>query len=284
MHARHSARWLAMAGAALLCLLPCAGAAPPQRVMSLNLCADQLLLALLPPQRIASLTWLSRSEGDPQWLPLARQLPANHGTAEEVLAALPDLVIAGAYTTSATRRLLARTQTPLLLLQPVQDWDGIRAVTREVAAAVGAVARGEQLLAEMDATLAALAATRPADPVRVIGWSGGTDVPGRDTLFDAILTAAGGVNIGASVSGRSGFDLEQMLALRPEVLMRGAAYAATPTLRNDAAQHRVVRRLYGGAQLRYPEALYGCGVPQSAQAAVQLRMQWLALRARPLAP
>ena len=281
---RLSTGWLALAGAGLLSLLPCAWAAPPQRVMSLNLCADQLLLALLPPQRIASLTWLSRSEGDPDLLSLARRVPANHGTAEEVLAARPDLVIAGAYTTSATRRLLAGAQTPLLLLQPVQDWDGIRAVTREVAAAVGEVARGEQLLAEMDATLAALAAVRPADPVRVIGWSGGTDVPGRDTLFDAILTAAGGVNIGAQVSGRSSFDLEQLLAMRPEVLMRGAAYAATPALRNEAAQHRVVRQRYAGAQLRYPEALYGCGVPQSAQAGVQLRTQLLAVRARQRSP
>ncbi len=260
--------------------------AVPQRVMSLNLCADQLLLALLPPQRIASLTWLSSTEGDPQWLSVVRQLPSNHGSAEEVLAAHPDLVIAGAFTTLATQQLLRRTATPVLRLQPVQDWEGIRQVTREVAAAVGEVARGEQLLAQMDATLAQLQATRPAQPLRVIGWSGGTDVPGRDTLFDAILTAAGAVNVGAAAQGHSDFDLEQLLLLRPEVLMRGAAYASTPSVRNQVAAHRVVRQLYNGAQLTYPEAVYGCGVPRAAQLALQLRDQLLKLRAaqQPVAP
>ena len=251
----------------------------PQRVMSLNLCADQLLLALLPPQRIASLTWLSASEGDPYWLPVVRQLPRNHGSAEEVLAARPDLVIVGAYTTAAARQLLARTATPVLVLQPAQDWQGIREVTRQVAAAVGAVPRGEQLLVEMEATLAQLAATRPIDPLRVTGWSGGNDVPGRDTLFDAILTAAGAVNVGAAAAGRSDFDLEQLLLLRPQVLLRGAAYASTPSMRNEVAAHRVVRRLYAGAQLTYPEAVYGCGVPRAAQLAAQLRQQLQSVRA-----
>ena len=253
----------------------------PQRVMSLNLCADQLLLALLPEQRIASLSWLSQTEGDPYWLPTAQRLPANHGTAEEVLATHPDLVIAGAYTTSATRRLLARAGTPLLVLQPAQDWAGIRAVTRQVAAAVGERARGEQLLAQMDETLLQL--QRQASPalLRVIAWSGsGTDVPGHDTLFDAILTAAGAVNVGAAVAGRADFDLERLLQLRPEVLMRGAAYAATPSVRGEAVNHPVLRKLYAGAQLTYPEAVYGCGVPRAAQMALQLRQQLAAVRTR----
>jgi iron complex transport system substrate-binding protein len=252
----------------------------PRRVLSLNLCADQLLLVLLPPERIASLTWLSRSEGDPDLAPLARRLPANHGSAEEVLAANPDLVIAGDFTTAATRRLLARTATPLVQLAAVTDWAGIRAVTRQVAAAVGEIARGEALLAEMDATLAQLERTRPARPVRVIGWGGGgSDVPGRDTLFDQILTAAGGQNVGAALAGRASVDIEQLLMAHPEVLLRGAAYAAMPALRNQAAEHPLIRRLYPQAQLTYPEALYGCGVPKAAQAALQLRARLLAVRA-----
>ncbi len=273
---------LIAAAACLLLALPGGAGAqePPRRILSLNLCADQLLLALLPPERIVSLTWLSRSEGDPDLVPLARRIAANHGTAEEVLAAQPDLVIAGTYTTSATRRLLARTATPLLELPAVQDWAGIRRVTRQVARAVGAEARGAALLSQMDATLAALARTRPADPVRVISWGGGgSDVPGRDTLFDQILTAAGGENLGAPLAGRASVDLEQLLQARPEVLMRGSAYAAMPAVRNQAAAHRLIQRLYPQAQLTYPEALYGCGVPKAAQAALALRAQLLAARA-----
>lgn len=250
-------------------LLAAAGARAQgaQRIVSLNLCTDQLLMALVPPERIASLTWLSRSEGDPALLALAQRLPANHGGAEEVLALRPDLVIAGRFTTGTTRALLRKVGVPLLEVDSANDWAGVRRITRQVAAAVGEVARGEALLQEMDALLAQLARRRPAVPLRAIGWSGaGDDVPGRDTMFNTILEAAGAFNLAAQGAAGS-FDLEQVLHARPQVLLRGAAYGSKPALRSEAAHHRVLRALPGLAALEYPEAVYGCGVPRAAQLA-----------------
>lgn len=254
---------------------------PPQRVVSLNLCTDQLLMALLPPSRIASITWLSRSEGDPSLLPLAQRLPVNHGRAEEVLAARPDLVLAGAFTTTLTRQLLERSGQRVVVVQPVHDWDGIRAQTRELAQLLGEPARGEQLLAAMDRDLARLAARRPVQAWRVLGWSGnGMDIPGRDSLFDTLVRSAGADNVGAAVAGQVAFDLERLLQLQPQVLMHGAAYAGLPAWRNEALRHRALRARFAGAQLAYPEALYSCGVPASARAALQLQDQLLAWQER----
>jgi iron complex transport system substrate-binding protein len=246
-------------------------AAPPQRVVSLNLCTDQLLMALLPPPRIASITWLSRTEGDPALLDLARQLPINHGSPEEVLAARPDLVLAGKYTTASTRALLRRAGIAVLEVDPVSDWEGIRRVTLQVGAALGAQARALQLLAAMDADLAQLAQRRSVRPVRVIGWGGGgEDVPGRDTLFNTILETAGGINLAAQDNGPRSFDLEQVLLADPQVVMRGAAYSGKPALRNSVATHRVLRQRLGAHLITYPEAVYGCGVPRASQLALEL--------------
>jgi iron complex transport system substrate-binding protein len=259
-------------------LVPCAlmlwimdvWAQSPQRIVSLNLCTDQLLMDLVAPARIASITWLSRSEGDPRLLPMARQLSVNHGSAEEVLALRPDLVIAGRFTTGTTRALLRKVGVPLLEVDSASDWVGVRRITREVAAAVGEAARGEELLQQMDATLAQLARRRPATPLRAIGWSGaGDDVPGRDTMFNTILETAGAINLGAR-AGAGSFDLEQVLHAAPQVLLRGAAYAGKPALRNEAARHPVLRALSGVATVQYPEAVYGCAVPSAAQLAVGL--------------
>jgi iron complex transport system substrate-binding protein len=248
-----------------------AAAAPPQRVLSLNLCTDQLLMALLPPQRIASITWLSRTEGDPALLQLARQLPINHGSPEEVLAAHPDLVLAGKYTTANTRALLHRVGIPVLEVDAVSDWEGVRRVTLQVAAALGAEGRAHELLQAMDADLAQLVRERPAQPVRVIGWGGsGEDVPGRDTLFNTILETAGGMNLAALDSGPRSFDIEQVLLADPQVVMRGAAYSGKPALRNSVATHRVLRERLGAHMITYPEAVYGCGVPRAAQLAREL--------------
>jgi iron complex transport system substrate-binding protein len=261
----------------LLCLIASiatatARAAPaPQRVLSLNLCTDQLLMALLPPQRIASITWLSRTEGDPALLDIARQLPVNHGSPEEVLAARPDLVLAGKYTTANTRALLQRAGIPVLEVDPVTDWEGIRRVTLQVAAALGAQPRAHELLAAMDADLAQLAHERPVQPVRVIGWGGGgEDVPGRDTLFNTILETAGGLNLAAQDNGPRSFDIEQVLLADPQVVMRGAAYSGKPALRNSVATHRVLRERLGAHMITYPEAVYGCGVPRASQLAREL--------------
>jgi iron complex transport system substrate-binding protein len=255
-------------------------AAPPRRVLSLNVCTDQLLLLLLPPARIAALTWLSRTEGDPELLAIARTLPINHGSAEEVLAIRPDLVVAGRFTTGTTRALLQRAGIAMIEVDPVSDWEGIRRITRELAARLGEVERGEQLLAAMDADLAALEHERPYPPVRVMGWGGASeDVPVGDTLFNTILEAAGGVNVAATPS-RRGYDVEQVLRLAPEVLMRGAAYTDRPALRDVAALHPALRPRYAGRLLAYPEGVYGCGTPSAARWARELASSLRALRVR----
>lgn len=254
-------------------------AGPPLRVMSLNVCNDQLLMLLLPPERITSVTWLSRVEGDPDLLAIAQRLPVNHGSAEEVLAARPDLVVAGRFTTGTTRRLLRRAGIPMMEIDPVMDWEGIRRVTREVAHRVGAVERGEELIAAMDADLAALATERPAVPVRVMGWGGASeDVPAADTLFNTLLEAAGGVNVASSVQPR-GYDVEQVLRMAPEVLMRGSAYTGRPALRDAAALHPALRQRYAGRILTYPEGVYGCGSPPASRWARRLAQALREVRA-----
>ncbi|RLA20277.1 MAG: ABC transporter substrate-binding protein, partial [Gammaproteobacteria bacterium] len=83
----------------VIALLPGAAfSAKPQRIVSLNLCADQLLLQLAEPKAIASLTHLA---ADPELSYLAEEAtnyPLNYGSAEEILQLDPDLILAGSFT------------------------------------------------------------------------------------------------------------------------------------------------------------------------------------------
>jgi iron complex transport system substrate-binding protein len=162
---------------------------------------------------------------------------------------------------------------PVTEIPPANSFAEIRAVTRTVAHAVGEDARGEALLARMDATLQALAQTKPKVTIRVAAWDGGGGVPGRGTLFDAILAAAGGRNIASSGNGEedSHFGIERLLFAQPDVLLYGAEAHATPALRTDADQHPILLRAFGARRITYPEVLYSCGVPESADAAKALR-------------
>jgi iron complex transport system substrate-binding protein len=141
-----------------------------------------------------------------------------------------------------------------------------------VGEAVGEPARAEALIRRMDATLADLAAHPPRRKLRVVAWSGGSAVPGKGSLTDAIITAAGAVNIAAKPgSAESSFGVEELLVARPDALLFGGATLGQPSLLTDEGQHRVVRRLYAGRRIAYNDIAHTCGLPQSADSARELR-------------
>jgi iron complex transport system substrate-binding protein len=264
--------------------------AKPLRVMSLNLCTDQLVLALLPPQRIASVNERSRDRGGSLMAAAARRVAINHGLAEEVLRARPDLVLAGSFTTPATRALLKRLGWPLVEVGPADTIAQIRATTRQVAQAVGEAARGEQLLARMDAQLAELA-RHPGPKLRVAAWDGSGFAAGPGSLYDTVLRLAGAVNVAADPRlTRTGTpDTELLLAEAPALLIHGGG-DDRDGLRADVAGNPLVRRFWGADRtVTIDQAYYVCGTPFVADEALRLRarLQAAATAARtplPFAP
>src|SRR5262245_34649449 len=101
-------RWIA-AAACLVLMGQAAAASPPQRIMSLKVCTDELLLDLVPASRIASVTFLSREAAGLKFWPQAASIPINHGSAEEILAARPDLILTDLFMAPHLRPLLAKT-------------------------------------------------------------------------------------------------------------------------------------------------------------------------------
>ncbi len=273
----------------------CAGANPdvpratahPVRVMSLNQCTDQLVLALLPPERIASVTWLSRNPGSSLMAGAARRVGINHGLAEEVLAQKPDLVIAGSYTTPGVRNTLKRLGYPLVEIDNADSIADVRWITRQVAAAVDERPRGEALIAYMDAKLAGLALDR-GPPLRVVAWDRSGFSAGEGTLYDAVLTAAGARNLARApmaVDYRNP-DIETLLRANPALIVQGSGEPAGFSLGNDVMGHRLVRRYWGNRMLGIPQAYYVCGTPALADGAIRLRAQLRAAadRAGPALP
>ena len=53
----------------------------PRRIVSLNMCVDELVLRLADPQNIASVTWLSRDPKNSNVAELGAGIAVNHGLA-----------------------------------------------------------------------------------------------------------------------------------------------------------------------------------------------------------
>ncbi len=257
----------------------------PLKVMSLSECTDQIVLQLLPPERITSVTWLSRDPSISIMAKAAAHVPVNYGTAEEVIRDRPDLIVIDSYTTPATKALLERLHYPVLVLSSAESFGDIRTMTRKVAAAIGAKARGEALLAHMDAVLLILAKDK-GPRLRVAAWDGAGFSARNGSLYDAILTAAGARNVvdekGVTTSGTP--SVEMLLKTAPALLVRGEPGFERPDRRSDVASHPLIRRFWVGRTVVVPQSSYICGTPLSADAALSLRDQMRAVAGKASQP
>jgi len=255
--------------------LPAAtGAAGPKRIVSLYLCADELLLQLADRPAIASVTFLSRDPDNSNVADLAVRVPVNYGRAEEIIAQRPDLVVAGAYTTGATVAMLKRAGVPVVELGVAQGLDDVRRDIRIVAHAIGEDDRGEALVAAVDARLAALAASPPRPRLRALVLNPNGFTIGAGSLVDEIFARAGFDNVAATlgVDAYGQLPLERIVRSDADVLILNADRDGPPSLATQSLDHPALRKLAGRVRLVVlPARLWTCGGPGIVEAIERLR-------------
>ncbi|RDJ26903.1 ABC transporter substrate-binding protein [Bosea caraganae] len=236
----------------------------PARIVSLNMCTDELVLRLAEPGAIASVTWLSQDPRNANMAKLARTIPANHGLVEEVLALKPDLVVAGAYTTRSTVALLKRVGVPVREFGVPRNLAEMRAQIAEMAALLGQPGRGQALIAEIDGRLAALAARRGPDHPKAIVLRPNGFTTGRGSLVDEILTAAGFSNLAAElgIDNYGQIALETVALGGADILILNTTPGGPPSLAHEILNHPVLARLSDRLKLvALPSKLWTCAGP-----------------------
>lgn len=266
---RHACRLALFCGA----LMACGGVhAKPQRIVSLNLCTDQILLQLVSRDRIAALSYLS---ADPCGSALAEQakgLPTVRGNAEEVLALKPDLVLVGTHTTRHTTAMLRRFGIPVVAIAGVSSLEDVVHEMREVARAVEEVNRAETIIARFNTQWASmLAATQPKPTVTMRYTAGGYSA-GSNTIYDDIINAAGQVN-GARQAGVVRYrplPLERLVVQAPQIILGNDYKPGSPTQANRMLSHPAIKGLKAKAVVLTARDTV-CGGPWNLDAANQLR-------------
>lgn len=247
-----SAASLGLAGAALLAAAPAASprlagtAAPatpaisPHRVASLNLCTDELLLALARPDQIASVTHLAQSPAETALWREARRHPRNDGTLLSVVPLRPDLVITMGGSGRDRLRIAERLGIATLDLPFPQQLEDIDRAIDQVARALGRPAAGRALRAR----LAALRATAPPARTDTL-WlgGGGRTYPAQGLAADWMALA--GLRQRASRGDR--VTLETLIVAPPDVLLRSDYRAGQYSgeqrwLAHPAARHAGARQ------------------------------------------
>jgi iron complex transport system substrate-binding protein len=254
----------------------------PARIVSLDLCTDQLLVELVERRRIAAVTHLL---GDASVSPIpekARGIPVTRGGAEDVLRYDPDLVLAGPFGVSATVDLLRRLGRNLVIVPLPNDIEGVRASVRAVASAVGEQAKGESLVAEFDRRLAALPPVAASPPTAVIYQIGGT-VSGAGSLANSALVAAGFRNMSSAYRLTRGgqVPLESLIARPPDLLVLASNVEEYRTAVADNLRHPVIHLMRErGVTVELPWRYWLCGTPHVADAIEKLAEARAVIEAR----
>ena len=250
---------------AALCLLGLTGAAPapPRRIVSLNTCADQYVLALADPGQIAALSPYGHDPELSAAVAKARHFRTLKRPAEEVLAIRPDLLIgfpdgAGGVVGAPQGRWRK------LGLASADSFAMIREQIRQVAAAVGHPARGEALIAGMERDLAALPRSRRGGVAAYYQRRG--YMTGTGTLVDELMRRAGLANLAEKLGkpALAQVPLEEMIAARPDYLIVEEGSEAIVDQGTEMLHHPVLRSI---PRIRVPQAWTVCGGPAYVQAA-----------------
>jgi len=168
-----------------------AAAQTARRVMSLDSCADQYVLALAPREAIVGVS--PRADAPDSFLRArAVGLPQRRTTIEAVLGARPDVVVRQWGGDARLTAAVARRGVLTVSLGDATDFDGVRANVRQVAQALDRQAEGEALLARMDADLARAEGAGRGRAAFYLTPGGYT--AGSNTMIDAMLRAAGFTN------------------------------------------------------------------------------------------
>ena len=249
-----------------------ASAIKPQRIASLNLCTDQLLMMLVEPDRIATVSNLAR---DPSMSVLhkeAAKLPINHAQAEEVFVLQPDLVLAGTFTAHATVNILKRVGRRVEQFAPAYSFDDIRENLRRIGDLVGERAKAEVLIAEFDRDLAGFKADQPTRKPLAAFYYANSYTSGGETLTSEVLEAAGMRNLGRELglTQTKKLPLEMLVVSNPELVIQGQDFEL-PALAQEVFVHPALQYLKD----RSDEALVAgshtiCGTPFTLRAVQRL--------------
>lgn len=246
----------------------------PKRIVSLNLCTDELVLRLADRANIASITWLSKDRISANVVDLAADVPVNHGLAEEIIPLDPDLVVAGSFTARTAVAMLKATRFPVTEFGVAHSLADVRSGIRKMAALVGEPARGEDLVASFDRRLAEIGAPVPGRRPTALVFNANGFTVGAGTLVDDIMTRAGLDNVATHMKLGNYSQLPLEIAVRSDVdiLIISARRDGPPSLATALLDHPVLSKLGPKTHIVVlPTNLWSCGGPEVAEAIARLR-------------
>lgn len=258
----------------LLLWLNAAAAETPQRVVSINLCTDQLLLLLAPREHIASVSFMSVNPLYSAYHERVGDIALNHARIEEIVAMQPDLVLAYELSDSQLVRILRQLQFRVEVVPAPQSLASVGQTIETVAGLLGEAEKGRQLVEQMEERLTRLERNAERVPPLAVIYAPNGYSPGTNTLQGSLLEAAGFSNLSRQLGNENGaaIPLELLLRHQPGLFIIDDEESNVNSLAQKKLSHPALRKSLNNAQVaRIAGRYWSCPTPQVVRVVERLQ-------------
>ncbi|MCC0060937.1 MAG: ABC transporter substrate-binding protein [Rhodobiaceae bacterium] len=190
----------------------------PQRIVSVNMCADQLLLALADPEQIEALSWNATRRLLSFYADKAAQFEFTRGSAEDVILRDPDLVLAGPFAGGPAKAAMRRAGLNVAQLSvpgtPAEAADQLETF----GALIGQGERGRDEAGKLRDAFSRSGGENAGKPLKALYLQRRGVVTGRGTMMDALLRAAGLENA-VETQGFAQIGVERLATIDADLLI-----------------------------------------------------------------
>lgn len=253
---------------ALLALAPIGASADDlPRVVSVNLCTDQLVMLLADPDQVVSLSKLSDDPRSSAMAEEAKPFAKNSGLAEEIAVSKPDIVVGGTFTDPSLIGMLRTINIDVVQFPLTTSLDEIPSQIRKMGEVLDRVDVAEILALEVEDRLALLENLQDDAPLAAFFYPNGFAL-GEDTLSHSILTAGGARNLSVELgfTGNGRVSLEKIVLRNPDFLISSTPYAGFS--QSEAMTTHPVLDAY---PVLYSSPEWVCGTPPAFSAVEQVK-------------
>ncbi len=247
-----------------------------QKIVSINLCLDGLLLKLVERSRIDSIYYLS---ANPHFSPFAEQTKGiflNRGLAEDIVPRNPDLILAGEFSAAELVTLLKQLKFRVEVLALPRSIADITAHIRYFGKLVGNESGAEAMARNIEHQLLLLAAEQrnQARKINAFWYSSNGVVVGAETLENELMQHAGIYNLALdkNIIGFKQIDLEELILARPQVIIVESSDIEAFSLAREYIKHPVLQK-NNTRIIALPSSLSVCSAPVLADVIKELRAQ-----------
>ena len=216
--------------------------AAPQRILTYSLGHDEMLIALVPPERVAALGAFASNAAYSNVANIASEYPVFEKGAENVLAAEPDLFIVSGFTDADIVELVKDAGVPVVRPALESSAEGNIPNILLLGYMLGVEERALELAADIESRLALISERVPAPGdesrpavISISRWSDSISVAGSGTTGTGIIESAGGVNAAArdGIDGFQKISSESIAAMNPDFIIIPQGGDGATALRDD---------------------------------------------------